>query len=250
MDNARREFSRVRDRVRRFCSQDVLRAPIELLRRSLPAATEFYIAGGALRNIAITHYHGGSPPTKDIDLFLGNLDQRSDLAAVLRGQRIARTDLGGIRWFPSNSIYAFDISRLADFLIIKKYKLEPTRANLLQSIDFDVNAIVYDYNNQELFEQRCLTAVAAQKMQFNTLFFVDKALLAFRALNIRHKIDFVFGEDIFGFLKWALDIHTLIQVKAIMTQKLGKARTKAVLQDLNRLSSRPDYQAYRHAFHR
>lgn len=244
------DFNRVRTSVRSFFSQAAIQAPIEFLGRALPPGTEFYIAGGAIRNIVIAHFHGASPPTKDIDLFIGNLDSRSDLAAVLKGQRIERTDLGGIRWFPSKSNYAFDISRLVDFLIIKKYKLEPTRDSLLRSIDFDVNAIIYDFKRQALYEHRCLTAIAEQRMQFNTRFFVDKALLAFRALNIRHKIGFVLGEDIFGFLKWALDIDTLIQVKAIMTEKLGKEKTRAVLQDLNRLSSRPDYQTYYQAYHR
>jgi hypothetical protein len=215
----------------------------------LPKRAELYVAGGAIRNIIIGLLHGASPPTIDIDLFVGNIRRRLKLTTILRAQPFERTDLGGLRWYPQASTYCFDISRLLDFLVIDKYQLEATRANLLCSIDFDVNTVVYDFKRQELYEHHCLAAIAAKTMRFNTHMLADKVLLAFRVLSIRHKIEFTLGEDIFLFLRTTLDIDTLIQLKALMLEKLGRLKTQAILKDLNRICVHKNYQSYCKALH-
>ncbi|MFC1505149.1 hypothetical protein ACFL5W_01390 [Thermodesulfobacteriota bacterium] len=243
------QFDRVKSSIRAFFNQAAIRAPMDYLCNALPKRAELYVAGGAIRNIIIGLLHGASPPTVDIDLFVANIRHHLNLNTILREQRIERTDLGGLRWYPQASTYCFDISRLLDFLVINKYQLEATRANLLGTIDFDVNAVVYDFKRQELYEHHCLAAIAAKTMRFNTRMLADKTLLVFRVLNIRHKIEFTLGEDIFLFLKTTLDIDTLIQVKALMMQKLGRPTTQAVLKDLNRICVHKNYQTYCKAIH-
>jgi len=249
MDSNPCHFDRVKSSTRAFFHQAAIKAPMDYLCKAVPERAGLYVAGGAIRNIIIALLHGASPPTIDIDLFVGNIGRHLNLKTILRYQRIERTDLGGIRWYPHMSTYCFDISRLSDFLVINKYHLEATRANLLRSIDFDVNAVVYDFKRQALYEHHCLAAIAAKTMRFNTRRLADKVLLAFRVLNIRHKIDFRLGEDIFLYLKTTLDIDTLIQVKALMMEKLGRLTTKAVLKDLNRIGVHKNYQTYCKAMH-
>ncbi len=244
MDSNPCQFDGITRSVRAFFNQPAIKVPMDYLCDILPGRAELYVAGGAIRNIIITLLHGASPPTKDVDLFVGGIGHHVNLTTVLRNQRSEKTDLGGLRWRPRASTYCFDISRLSDFLVINKYQLEATRANLLLAIDFDVNAVVYDFKRQELYEHHCVAAITAKTMRFNTRMFANKALLAFRVLNIRHKIGFTLGEDIFLFLKSTLDIDTLIQVKALMTEKLGRHTTKAVLKDLNQISVQKNYQTY------
>jgi hypothetical protein len=227
-----------------FSQPDVLR-PLEALMRRLSAKASLWAIGGALRNLFIQDMHGSSPPTRDIDLVIEGQAAGCDLACLLPDEKIRPIELGGVRWYPAASRFAFDLCRIEDFIVIDKFKLDPTPESLLGALDLDVNAVIYGLDRRELREKNCLGAIAARTIGRNSPLVLDKALLAYRCLLIRYKTGFLLSEELFCFLKWNLALDDLVKLRAIIASKQDKAMAKALLTDYRKLCREKNYASYR-----
>lgn len=210
----------------------------------LPGTAEIFVAGGALRNIVIKAVHGRSPPTRDIDCFIGGLPKAFSLPDVLADQPAEPTDLKGMRWRPVGSDLVFDLCLLSDFVVIDTAGWAPTFDNLLAGIDFTMNAIVYDVQRRRLVERGCRAAVRERTIAFNSRLIPDKGLIAYRILLMAHKTGFALAPPVFAFLRQQIPLETLIQVKGLLRAKQGKVAAQAIMADYNRLCHCPSYAAY------
>ena len=231
-------------RIVAFLDRDEIRTPLSLLEKMLPEDTKIYIVGGALRDLAIREFHGSAPDTEDIDLFIGNLADDFDLESRMMSGRCLPSELGGIRWLPEHTRFAFDLSRLQDFVIFGKYQIEPSLKNLLASVDFSFNAIVYDQTSAGLYENRCLHSIRKRLLDFNSTMFYNRKLTAYRALSLRFKTGFILSEAVFDFLKTNVDVHVLNFIKNLLSARLPRHRAKAVLNDYVRISGFSNYRQY------
>ena len=230
--------------VDRFFQQPEIRGNLEFLSHRLPGSAEIFIVGGALRNIVIFALHGNAPPTGDIDIFIGGLPRNFSLSELLSDQTVKPTDLKGVRWYPVSSGLVYDLCLLPDFVVIATYHLDPTMENLLSSIDFTVNAILYDLHNRRLFENGCIVAVDDRVIDFNCLLFPDKRLIAYRLLLMSHKTGFKLSERVFQFAKNRLELETVVHLKRLFQAKVGKARATAIMGEYDDLCKCPSYGDY------
>ncbi|MEN8808943.1 MAG: hypothetical protein ABF291_15810 [Desulfobacterales bacterium] len=227
-----------------YLQRSDIRTNLELLCRCLPPTAEMFVAGGAIRNLVIEMIHGGAPPTYDIDLFIGGVAGDESLIDRLSALDVRPTELGGWRWHPPGSALAFDFCLLPNFIIIAKYRLAPTLANLLASIDLSVNAVIYDIFNKKLYENRCIDSIKQKIIDFNTRRLVNRLLLVYRILLIHHKIGFRLSEQIFAFLKLQNILETLNALKPLLVNKQGKAKTRAILAEYDRICRFHSYTDY------
>jgi len=230
--------------------EDLLARPdigsnLQLLGRRLPDGAQLYVAGGAPRNVIIAALHGQAPPTRDIDIFIGGVAPDFPLSRVLQDQPTKPTDLKGIRWQPAGSDLAFDLSLLSDFFVIAAYHLEPTLDNFLQSIDFTINAIVFDLHHQALHEAGCTAAVRARLIAFNSRWIPDKILMAYRILLMHHKTGFRLDEPVFNFVRYRLELETVRGLKGLLRAKVGKAAAAAIMAGYDGLCRCRTYDEYR-----
>ena len=232
-------------RVAAFLHRDEIQTPLFFLEELLPEDASVYVLGGALRDLVIRECHGSGPATEDIDLFIANLADEFDLESRLTHGRCFPTELGGLRWLPEHTRYAFDLSRLQDFVIFKKYNIEPNLENLLAAVDFTFNAIVYDRRSAILHENRCVQAVCQRLLDFNSTKIYSREITAYRALWLRCKTGFILSEAVFEFLKANVDIRVLKFLKNLLWARLPRTRAKAVLDDYVRISGFKDYRRYR-----
>ncbi|BBO92001.1 hypothetical protein [Desulfosarcina ovata] len=230
--------------VDRLFQQPGVHPIMERLRRRLPDSAEIAVAGGALRNIVIDTLHGEAPHTQDIDLFIGGVKRHFALSAVFSDERTEPTGLKGLRWYPADSPFVFDLCLLPNFVVIKTFHLGPTLQSLLAGIDFTVNAIIYDYKRQTLTEKGCMAAVRDRLIDFNSHLIPGKCLIAYRSLVIGHKTGFNFAEPVYRFLKDQLDPETLTQLKRVLRAKLGKAMAASILCDYDALCRTHSYDHY------
>ncbi len=230
--------------VNNFFTGDQVAACLKLLRSRLPAQAGIYVAGGAIRNLIIGCLHGHRPATHDIDVFIDGLSADFRLERALRAERTEHTELGGIRWYPEPPRHVWDLWLLPNFIIIKNFNLAPTIAALLENIDFNVNAVIYDPFGQCLQEKGCLRAIRRKALDFNTLRIADNAMIAYRILLVRHKTDFTLSERMFAFLKNRLDLDALIHLRGLLIYKMGKAQGKEILKEFNSVITCRDYAAY------
>ena len=231
-------------RIAAFLDRQEIRTPLLSLEQMLPEEATVYVVGGALRDIVIRELHGSGPVTEDIDLFIGNLADGFDLEARMADQRCLLTELGGVRWQPENTRFAFDLSRLQDFVIFRKYHIEPSLENLLATMDFTFNAIVYDRTSATLHENRCVASIRRRLMDFTSTMFYTREVTAYRALLLRFKTGFILSEAVFEFLKANVDVEVLKFVKNLLYARLSRDGAKAVLDDYVRISGFKDYRAY------
>jgi len=228
-----------------FLERPEIRAPLEKLRRRLPAEAEIVVAGGALRNVFMEVLLGAAPPTRDVDLFIGGLEADFDLAAALRGEAFHPTDLKGWRWHPAGAELAWDLCLLPDFLVIAAYGLAPTLENLLAGIDLTINAVAWDLRRGRLLEQGCRAAVQARTIAFNSPRIPDKGLMAYRILLMAHKTGFHLARPVFDFLRTRLEVETLSHLRSLLRAKQGRAAAKTLLAAYDDLVRYPSYEAYR-----
>lgn len=227
-----------------FFSRKDITGPLDYLQHCLPAGARLLVAGGAIRNLLIKTIHGSAPETRDIDLFIGDLHPDVSLDCTLDGQQRDLTELCGVRWLPESSNLAFDICRLSDFVIIKKYKLAPSLESLLQTLDFTINAVVFDVGARQLYENGCLAAIRDRQLDFNTTYKMNKRLLAYRILLIRFKTGFILSDPVFNFLKYRLDIDTIRPLRGLLINKQGREMGRAIMDDYNRICSYDDHRTY------
>ncbi len=228
-----------------YVSQCEISGPMDCLASELPANAELYVIGGSLRNFAIGLIYGASPPTADIDLVVGGLGGFFSLERVLKNERFKKGDFEGVKWRPKNSPFSFDMCLLENFLPIKKFRLNPDPENLLRTIDFTVNALVFDFKKRILYEQNAVKAIGERIIGFNTEKFFDIRLLAYRLLLIRHKIGFHPSRQAFRFLRNAIDLDASIWIKNTLEANRGKDYAKKVLEDYDRICSYSNYEDYK-----
>lgn len=230
--------------LRPFVLQADVRLPMQRLVSRLPAGADVWIIGGALRNAIIEAVYGRSPLTEDIDIFIADIDPTTDLLGLeLEGPR-RRTELGGIRWFPQDSPFSFDIGLMSEFVMIKKFRLPPTPRAMLGAIDFDVNAVMWHWKRQQALLAGCAEAISRRVMDFNTLRVFDPVLLAYRILLTRHKIRFSLSKRIFDYLKSTLDLDRLKKLQSMLTAKQGKPLAEDVMEDCDAICACASYTEY------
>lgn len=237
----------VRSSVEAFLDGPDVSESLALLQSRLPEGAVPYVVGGAIRNLVIRSAFGNAPNTQDIDIFIGGIPADHPMDDLLAGEVIEPTDLGGIRWHPADSAYAFDLCPLDRFFYFETYGLAPTIDHLLESIDFTVNAAVFDTVRKTLRENGCITAVERREIDFNAQRFPSRLLIAYRILLMRHKTDFFLAEPVFTFVKNQIDLDTLDDLKALLQSKVGKPQATAVMADYDRISAYRTYAAYRAA---
>ena len=214
------------------------------LQHWLPEGADILIAGGAIRNIIIELIHGTALQTNDIDLFIRNVDGDYPLGDRLAGRNVQQTEFGGLRWHPRETNYSFDICLLPNFIMVAKFNLAPTTQNFLATIDLTVNAVIYDVANQILLERNCISAIKNRLIEFNTHLMLNKYMLAYRALLIRAKTDFLLSKQVFSFIKAQIDLNTLNRLIALIKTKQGIAAAKMILNDYERICSFSNHDDY------
>jgi|GEM_PF-587395 len=230
--------------VVRFLERHGARDGLAWLTCHLPGTAQIFVAGGALRNIVMAAVYGRSPPTRDIDCFIGGLPETFSLPDILVHQPAEPTDLKGMRWHPAGSDLVFDLCRLSDFVVIDTAGWAPTLDNLLAGIDFTMNAIAYDVHRHRLVERGCRAAIRERTIAFNSGMIPDKGLIAYRILLMAHKTGFALAPPVFAFLRQQVALETLVQVKGLLRAKQGKAAAQAIMADYNRLCRFPSHSAY------
>jgi hypothetical protein len=234
----------LQETVTRFLDADGIREPLHRLQSTLPGGAVIYVVGGAVRNLLIRQIYGAAPPTEDIDLFIGNVYPPLDPCHLFPGEPNRRTELGGIRWRPADSGYAFDICRLQDFVIFTKYRLAATMENLLQFVDFDINSVAFDIDARRLYECNSFAAIRRRRMDFTSRLFYNKESIAYRALLLRFKTGFALSRDVFHFIKNDVDLNMLLFLKRLYRQRLGRRHAQRLLKDYDRICGYPDYPSY------
>jgi hypothetical protein len=209
-----------------------------------PAQARFLVTGGAVRNLIIELIHGSAPATQDIDVFVAAVDKDLPLPQELTAANIHPTELGGWRWQPSGCPYAFDLCLLPNFAIIAKYGLAPTLENLLQSVDFTVNAVVYDVAGRRMFEHHCISDISRRVIAFNTRRMTTKLLHAYRILLVGHKTGFRLSEEVFSFVRGQLDVDTLKALTYLLSSKQGQQTARLILNKYDRICGCADYGEY------
>jgi tRNA nucleotidyltransferase/poly(A) polymerase len=235
----------IEGKIAELISQHTVREALAYLADALPGGAVIYLVGGAIRNLTIEFFHHRRLSTDDIDLFVGGVAEDIHLAEIFPEERFVSTDLGGVRWKPAGSAYDIDICLLKDFIIIKKYRLDPRLENLLDSLDFTMNTVAFDIRSRRLHESNALADIQKQVMVFNTLRLYTKTTIAYRTLVLRHKTGFTLSQDVFDFVKKAIDLDTLMAVKQILNTRFGKNRMQAILDDYDGICSFGSFDDYR-----
>lgn len=220
--------------------------PIDFLCGILPKETNIYILGGAIRNIIIKLVHGYEPQTGDIDVIIDNVSQELDVSKFLTGEKIMPCDLNGIRWFPRNYPIPIDICLLPRFIIIETYRLEPTIENLLTSVDFNVNCVLYDVKKETFIERNCIESIRKKMIDFNTDRLFDVVVLVYRILLISFKTGFQISKNVFNFIKSSLGGDDLLRLKDILISKCGKQMAADVMQHYYNIIRCRTYMDYLH----
>ena len=236
------KFSR---KIIEFVSQENISKPLNILITVLPQKACLLIFGGALRNFIINQFYGKSPPTIDIDIVISGLEKEFSIEKILAGEKFKNTDFGGVRWYPKGSSFSFDLSLLDNFLPIKKFNLEPDIHNLLATIDFDVNALIFEVKENHFYEKEAINAIKEKTIGFNAQKTYDKGFLAYRLLLIRHKIGFFPSREAFRFLRSAVDLDMMLWIKKTLQSKVGKELCKIILADYDRICLYKNYDDYK-----
>ena len=234
----------VADRIIRFLSDTNAQEALDFLQKSLPDDADIYIAGGVVRDILIAKLHGAGPSTEDIDIFIADVPTGFHPSDILATDQFEVTDLGGVRWRPQNTELPLDICLLENFVILEKYQMEPNLENFLDTIDFTVNAAVFDYRRRCLHSKRCIEDVAGRTIDFNSRLLYTKASTAFRALVLRYKTGFRLSEAVFYFLKNDIDVETVLFLKHLFKSRFKREKTIRLMTDFNRISRFRDYRGY------
>ncbi len=221
---------RIKTAIKALVSHPGIKQNLDRLRRWLPMGAGILIVGGAIRNIIIELIHGNAPKTNDIDLIISGIAGDYPLGDRLAGLNFRHTELGGLRWHLAETNYSFDICLLPNFIMI--------------SIDLTVNAVIYDVDHHILLERHSISAIENRMIGFNTHLMLNKLLLVYRVLLIRHKTGFSLSEPVYCFIKDQVDIDTLYRLKRLLEAKQGGTAAKMILQDYDRICSFRNYNDY------
>jgi hypothetical protein len=245
MNESKDTAEKLSQKIIEFVSQEDISKPLDFLIRVLPQRTSLLIIGGALRNFIIKQFYGDAPPTQDIDIVLGNLEKEFSMEKILMGEKFKNTDFGGIRWYPNESSFSFDVSLLDNFLPIKKFHLDPDIDNLLATIDFNVNALLFDVKKNYFYEKGAINAIKEKTIGLNAEKTYDKGFLAYRLLLIRHKIGFYPSREAYRFLRAVVDLDMILWIKKTLESKVGKELSNNILADYDRICLYKSYENYK-----
>ncbi len=234
-----------RQKIIEFVSFEDISKPLNFLIRELPKKACLLIIGGALRNLIIKQIYGNAPPTHDIDMLISGLGKEFSIKKILNREKYKNTDFGGIRWYPKNSAYSFDLSLLDNFLPIEKFQLEPDINNLLATIDFNVNALIFEVKNNHFYENSAINGIKEKIIGFNAQKTYDKGFLAYRLLLIRHKIGFYPSREAFRFLRSGVDLDMMLWIKKTLESKVGKELCEIIIADYDRICLYKNYDDYK-----
>ncbi len=245
MNGSYPDIDSVKKSVREFVLRPNIKNVFDFLVQHLPDEAEIFIVGGAIRNLIMKEIHGWSPVTADIDLFIGGIDHSHIIGKILSQEKITKTVLGGIRWYPEKTDFYFDVCLLSDFIVIKGFNLKPSLNNLILNIDFNVNAVVFDVKKGDIYEINCISSISGRVLDFNSDLIYDKLITVYRILLFCEKLRFFLSERAFYYIKTAVDIDLLISLKRAYISILGKEKAKEILKCYNRICKYKDYEAYR-----
>jgi hypothetical protein len=231
--------------VTSFLSSREVQGGISELQQRLPSGAAVYLVGGAIRNLAIEAFHGYRPDIQDLDLFINQVGEDADLSSWFPRSQIEETELGGVRWRPPGFPGDLDLWLMRDFVVLAKMRLSPTLDNLLSTLDFTMNTLVYDLKRGRLHQRNALPDIERRILEFNTRVFYTRLAICYRCLLLRHKTGFEFSEAVFGFLRWEVDLDTLEATRQLLRARQGKALARRILEDYDRVSTSRDYQEYR-----
>ena len=62
---------------------------------------------------------------------------------------------------------------------------------------------------------------------------------------LKYKTGFVLSEDVFNYVKMSIDVDTLIAVKQILDNRIGKRKRREVLADYDDICSFGNFDDYR-----
>jgi hypothetical protein len=94
---------------------------------------------------------------------------------------------------------------------------------LLATIDFNVNALLFDVKKNHFYEKGAINAIKEKTIGFNAEKTYDKGLLAYRLLLIRHKIGFYPSRrSIQVFTYRHVDLDMMLWIKKTLESKVGK----------------------------
>jgi hypothetical protein len=240
-----RDIITIEAKIGNFIDQNPVQTALTSLGAVLPQGAVIYLVGGAIRNLIIEFFHGRRPPIEDVDLFVDNVGGDILLTELLPAGRHRKTDLGGVRWKPAGSIFSVDICLLRDFTIIKKFGLKPHLDNLLNTLDFTMNTVVFDTGRGRLYERGALADIRKQRMAFNTQMLYNRTATAYRTLLLRYKTGFMLSPGVFDFVKQAIDLETLIKVRQILATRLGSRTMRAIMDDYDRICAFEYFDDYR-----
>jgi hypothetical protein len=238
-------IEKFRQKIIGFVSYEDISRPLSFLIGALPQNACLLIIGGALRNFIIKQVYGNAPPTRDIDMLISGLGKEYSIQKILTGEKFKNTDFGGVRWYPKDSAYSFDLSLLDNFLPIEKFHLEPDIDNLLATIDFDVNALIFEVKSSHFYEKSAIEAIKDKTIGFNAKKTYDKGFLAYRLLLIRHKIGFYPSREAFRFLRSGVDLDMTLWIKKTLESKVGKELCENILADYDRICLYKNYEDYK-----
>jgi hypothetical protein len=238
------DIAPVKKCVLEFVRGPDIKAPLDFLIDRLPDEAEILIVGGALRNLIIKNIHSWSPVTADIDLFIAGIDRIQNIRKILSREKINKTVLGGIRWFPEKNDYCFDFCILSDFIIFKGFNIEPSVDNLIQNIDFNINAVVFDVKKEKFYERNCISSISDRIIDFNSKLIYEKLITLYRILLFSEKLRFFLSDRLFYYIKNSVDIDLLISLKRAYIANLGKEKTKEILKCYNRICKYKNYGTY------
>ena len=245
MNGSYPDIDSVKKCVLKFVLRQDIKDAFDFLIGHLPDEAEIYIVGGAIRNLIMNKIHGWSPVTSDIDLFIGGIDSSHIIRKILSQEKITKTALGGIRWYPEKIDFYFDLCPLSDFIVIKGFNLNPTLNNLILNIDFNVNSVVFDMKKGDIYERNCISSISARFLDFNSYLVYDKLITLYRILLFCEKLRFVLSERAFYYIKNAVDIDLIISLKRAFISNLGKEKAKEILQCSSRICNYRNYESYR-----
>ncbi len=234
----------IEQRVASFLEGPEVKNGISELRQRLPSGASVYLVGGAIRNLAIEAMHGYRPKIRDLDLFIDRIGDDARLSACFPQRQIEVTELGGIRWRPQGFCYDLDLWLMRDFVVLSQLNLSPTLENLLSTLDFTMNTLVYDLNRGRLHQRNALPDIQRRVLAFNTRVFYTRLAVCYRCLLLRHKTGFVFSEAVFRFLHRQVDIDTLEATRQLLRARQGKALARQILRDYDRVCTSSAYEDY------
>jgi hypothetical protein len=236
--------SDIERRLSEFLSNPELDRGLKKLRAILPAGAAMYLVGGAIRNLAIEAIHGYRPKIRDLDIFVNRVPVDIVLFDLFPGGRAEKTDLGGIRWRPQGCSCDFDLWLMKDFVVLEKLNLPPTLENLLSTIDFTMNTLVFDLKQRRLHQRSALFDIRNRLLEFNTRVFYTRLAIFYRCLLLRRKIGFVFSEAVYHFLRGEVVLDTVEAARQLLRARHGKATAHRVLKDYDRVCTSSSYEDY------